>query len=257
MGFRERAGRAATRWRWAAAEVALVFVGVLLALWVENWSQERHEVDLRDAYLAGLIRDVEADIRWVDGAIGSTRNRISAPLERAVDVFVAQQLPDADTLGFIRDMQMASYITLPSSSDGTFQDMVGSGNLRLLDDMELRARLFGYYSYVDWLDRYHDAFLATKAQQISQRVAGSVPPRLFTYAYDLTDRLSPERRSVDLAGILADEQLEASILGAWTIALWQENYLGQLRSRAVRLRDALQEAAGRTVAPPQGEDPER
>lgn len=241
----ERVRRLASRsvsWssaRLAVAEVALVFVGVLLALWVEGWSQGRHEDDLRDRYLAALVHDVDSDIARLEAAIGSNRDRISAPLGRAIDVFVAEEILDGDTLGFIRDVQMAAYMNVPRRQEATFRDLEGSGNLQLIGDLDTRAALFDYYGFWEWLDQYHDAFLTTKFQTIGLGVTEAIPARLFTYAYDVTDRLSPDRRRIDLESVLADDDLESLVFAAWTIARWQEGHFERMLERARSLRAAL------------------
>lgn len=225
--------------RWALAEFALVFAGVLLALWVENWSQRRDEAELRDRYIAALVADLDADIAAIQEAVGSNADRISAPLGRAVEALVEGDLPDADTLGFIRDVQMGVYMVIPHVRDGTFRDLQSSGYLRLIDDMETRRLLFDYYSRWTWLDRYQDAMLAAKVQRISPMLANVIPPRLFTHTYDVTDRLPPERRTLDVDAALRDQSLESAVFFAWGIARWQEGHFQDMLGRARTLRDHL------------------
>ena len=48
--------------RYAVGEIFLVMIGILLALQVNNWNQERKNNSLKESYLKNLIVDLNKDI---------------------------------------------------------------------------------------------------------------------------------------------------------------------------------------------------
>ncbi|MEP5944967.1 MAG: DUF6090 family protein, partial [Balneola sp.] len=47
---------------YALGEIALVMIGILLALQVNNWNEERKKADLAESYLTALKEDLILDI---------------------------------------------------------------------------------------------------------------------------------------------------------------------------------------------------
>ncbi len=123
-------------------EFVLIVVGVLVALTVETALENRKDSQLRDEYLARLHDDIELDRLAIDRRIA-----FFSDVQRFSDEFL-------DWLGTDRDIDqetlLASYYAaeiwpfLPVRN--TYEDLQNTGNIRLLDDIDLRTRLSGYYN---------------------------------------------------------------------------------------------------------------
>ena len=50
----------------ASAELVVIIVGVLTALWVDEWREERDDRALETQYLQGLATDVRQDLTRLD-----------------------------------------------------------------------------------------------------------------------------------------------------------------------------------------------
>lgn len=123
-------------------EFVLIVVGVLVALAVETAIESRKDESLRDEYLVRLRQDIELD-------------RLA--IERRMEFFTDVQRFSGDVLGWLgtdtdvnQETLLASYYAaeiwpfLPARS--TYDDLQNTGNIRLLDDIDLRTRLSGYYN---------------------------------------------------------------------------------------------------------------
>ena len=123
-------------------EFVLIVVGVLVALAVETAIESRKDESLRDEYLVRLRQDIELD---------------KLAIERRVEFFTDVQRFSGQILGWLgadRDLDhealLASYYAaeiwpfLPVRN--TYDDLQNTGNIRLLDDIDLRTRLSGYYN---------------------------------------------------------------------------------------------------------------
>lgn len=123
-------------------EFVLIVVGVLVALMVETALENRKDSQLRDEYLARLRDDIELD---------------KLAIERRVEFFTDVQRFSGEVLGWLgtdrdvdHDTLLASYYAaeiwpfLPVRN--TYDDLQNTGNIRLLDDIDLRTGLSGYYN---------------------------------------------------------------------------------------------------------------
>jgi hypothetical protein len=123
-------------------EFFLVVLGVLAALMVDTWIEQRNDDKLRQEYLVRLTGDLEADRR-------SLEYRIS--FFTSVHAFGLQTLEKLRSDGPVdQDAILATYYASENFEfwpiRNTYEDLQSTGNIRLLDDIELRLALASYHS---------------------------------------------------------------------------------------------------------------
>jgi len=123
-------------------EFFLVVLGVLAALMVDTWIEQRNDDNLRQEYLARLTDDLEADRQ-------SLEYRIS--FFTSVHAFGLQTLERLRSDGPVdQDAILATYYASENYAfwpiRNTYEDLQSTGNIRLLDDIELRLALASYHS---------------------------------------------------------------------------------------------------------------
>jgi hypothetical protein len=123
-------------------EFFLVVLGVLAALMVDTWIEQRNDDNLRQEYLARLADDLEADRQSLEyrilfftsvhsfGLQTLERLRSDGPVDQ-VAILAAYYASENYTFFPIRN---------------TYEDLQSTGNIRLLDDIELRLALASYHS---------------------------------------------------------------------------------------------------------------
>jgi hypothetical protein len=193
----------------ALRETAIVVLGVLIALWVNNWNGRRTEERLEREYLSRLAEDLHADTAMIrqmlqvaeDKAVGL---QIIAPWLRS-----ATELPD--TIRFLRAVIGSASLSWahPPVRRTTFQELENTGDLRLISDARLRALVISYYF-----------FAADEANRVDQRRTG--------YGR-LSYQLVPHR-GYGMLGIQRDEEA-----GGSTDATYLEGLSGSERRRLVDL----------------------
>jgi hypothetical protein len=109
--------------RWVA-ELILVFVGVYLAFWLNNYQQRQQDAERRDQILASLEQQLQQGIE--SGKINRAKQeRRAAEFQRALD---AGEMPPLQPFVFITDYSPSDWAT-----------MLQSGGVQLLDVQTLMA----------------------------------------------------------------------------------------------------------------------
>lgn len=134
--------------RWLLSETLVVVLGVLIALWINDYWSFRQDRVLEREYIHRLLEDVESDIAYIDNEVALLLTRKFDALETIRPVVYGEQpIPD-DVESFLRNVSLAAIGGASSTHwvvDTTFQDLVSTGNLRLIGDAELRRRIATYY----------------------------------------------------------------------------------------------------------------
>jgi hypothetical protein len=140
------AGRFLTGWRRALGELAIVSLGVLLALWADQAMQARHEGARAIGYLERLQDDVRADIRSLRFSRDQARNRLA--ITRQVDAWLhdPNAAPDPDSL--VTSVHFAGVLFPPTISKFTIDELKSTGDLRLLKNQSLKRQVADYYNQI-------------------------------------------------------------------------------------------------------------
>jgi len=166
------------RWAQVLIELVLLVLGILIALAVDDWMQERRDARMERDYLQLLVRDLERDdeilkefisfeeLQTNDGieAYRALRKTV-APADREAVAARLSRLTSRRTLRLVR---------------ATYTDLVSTGNLRLISNPVLRDRVVKYYEETDRriaiVDRNNQFFVdQTYAAYLSN--TGLVAPR--------------------------------------------------------------------------------
>jgi len=123
-------------------EFILIVVGVLVALAVESALEDRADDELRDQYLTRLTLDLEADKRALEGRIEffTDVRRFSQDVLTWLD----SEVPVDQRILLASFYAAEVWPLTPNTS--TYLDLHSTGNLRLLDDMDLRTKMAVYYN---------------------------------------------------------------------------------------------------------------
>lgn len=110
---------------YAVGEILLVVIGILIALQVNNWNEERKQLSAEQTFIAGVINDLSQDQQYIKLIIESAEKKLALfnDLEdRAIDLF------ENDQAGL--DSLVMAYFTSPRTFypiSGSYESAV-SGN---------------------------------------------------------------------------------------------------------------------------------
>lgn len=140
-------GRFLGHWQLALGELAIVFLGVLIALWADQAIQVRQERASEVSYLERLQRDVEADIDALRFSSSAARDRLV--ITRQVDAWLHDPgaMPDPDSL--VSKVHFAGVTISPALSKFTIEELQSTGDLRLLTNDALKRQIADYYHQIE------------------------------------------------------------------------------------------------------------
>jgi hypothetical protein len=128
-----------------AAEFVLIVVGVLIALAVDTAFKDREDDELRAEYVGRIQQDIETDRR-------ALLNRIEffSDVQRFCNEMLAWLDSDQPV---DQEVLLASFYAAEVwpvvTNLSTYQDLLSTGNIRLLSDIDFRGSLFSYYNKAD------------------------------------------------------------------------------------------------------------
>jgi len=130
-----------------AAEFVVIVVGVLVALGFDSWAADRRDRALESEYLARLLDDVRYDLdelAFVDSIskMGyAVSRRMTAP--GATDTMPASEV--------VAGLLVVANVRVPDLSRSTFEELINSGQIELLQSDQVRRALASYNRTVNEL----------------------------------------------------------------------------------------------------------
>jgi hypothetical protein len=148
--------------KYAIGEIILVVIGILIALGINNWNQENKENELGREYLSRIHRDLVQDttnFRSIIKYNENLRNDIKDML-----VLLYQEINKKEQVQEMSTIFDNALNQVFSPNDNTYNGMINSGALQLIQNLELKEAIVNLYSEYDekralfqsnkeWMDR--------------------------------------------------------------------------------------------------------
>ncbi len=124
-------------------QLALIIVGVLSALGVDNYRETIQEHKLEKEYLVNLRNAVQADTVELKTEIQKTYNKINA-ITKMISLSNSNQSIDNDEFGnLITDVTM---LIRPNFITAVYEELKYTGNFKLIRNNKLKTLIIAYYS---------------------------------------------------------------------------------------------------------------
>lgn len=137
-------GKTSKYFKYAIGEIVLVVIGILIALQVNNWNEQRKQRDKELHYLRNLKTDLNLNIAEIEKYI-STRNSQTESAQVILDYFEGRK-----TLDNLNEFNMHAVNVYTWQKffqiDNTFQELTNSGNLSLITNDSIKNGLLNLES---------------------------------------------------------------------------------------------------------------
>mgnify|MGYP001039333663 CR=1 FL=1 len=140
---------------YAFGEVVLIVVGILAALWIDNWNQERQEAKREQFYLSGLKEEFGISLLKLDTLIAVNRHSYQTSEELLRQIPGAASPEDEATLSGML-IEALSYGIAYNPNNSLLMELINSGRMESLSNTELRKRLTSWESRVESLQHQEE-----------------------------------------------------------------------------------------------------
>ncbi len=147
---------------YAIGEIVIVVAGILLALYLNNWNQERTDKKLEIQYYQSMNNQLKEDLDIIIGEINYNQNYLSQFLY-AKDLILFNDRSKIDTLGNIA-VNMIRFSDFRRKSN-IYQTLVNSGEIIKINNYRITERLQSLeetYTYINRLEENHSNIILSQ-----------------------------------------------------------------------------------------------
>ncbi|TLP75658.1 DUF6090 family protein [Maribacter sp. ACAM166] len=128
---------------YAIGEIILVVIGILIALSINNWNQNRINTDKQQDYLIGLKNDLEKQITSFNSSFQFYELIIGKGESVLVDFSSIGKLTEIDNIN--SKLSFLMYTRGYPKITTTFNELNSTGQLNLIKEKSLRSQVIKYY----------------------------------------------------------------------------------------------------------------
>jgi len=168
--------------KYAFGEILLVMIGILLALSINNWNENRKENAQIAKYAKSLVQDLEKDIAMMD-TINNTAKKISFRIDSLANYVSNSKIKDISNLDVICLTWVRLYRPY-SWNRATLEEIKNSGSLRLINNEEIFKRIVKYDTQSRHMDEdyYGDKEQSENANQLLDKLVNYNYPNIVELA---------------------------------------------------------------------------
>lgn len=134
---------------YAIGEIVLVVIGILLALQINNWNENRKDRATEAVYLKELLEDFEVNLQksvQVTSRIEEVLPKLTGLLEQSV---MEQPTISVDSMN--STFRLLNTMPAYSSTDRAYNNLIGSGDFKLISNSDIKTEIADYYKALDIL----------------------------------------------------------------------------------------------------------
>ena len=157
--------------RYAIGEIVLVVIGILIALQINTWNEERKLKKLEKSYYKSLLGDLKKDaleykskiriakinIKKLNNIINFIDNDYNIKKTK-IDSIGWGSFMYTDTLALIQSVSQAGFLQFPQIFENTITDLRSTGNIKLLQNKELKDSIVNYYNFQKTYESWQESF---------------------------------------------------------------------------------------------------
>ncbi len=132
---------------YAIGEIMLVVVGILIALQINNWNEDRKNKKLEEEYYCRLLEDITQDRDRVEMLISLSEARLKAS-NQAVRL-LQQNRPNKIEVSRQIALAIKAIFADFTPSNSAFEDLKSGANLNIIQDKSVIKALNNYYNDID------------------------------------------------------------------------------------------------------------
>lgn len=136
--------------RYAIGEIALVVIGILIALQLNNWNSTRIEKNKESVYLKNIKRDLSGQIRSINDQMNAELafSRTAKPLLEYYKKHHQFKVDSSFTSAIGNLTGRRTFVKI----NPTYTELLSSGNVDIISDNKFKGKLISYYQELERLE---------------------------------------------------------------------------------------------------------
>ena len=144
--------------KYAIGEIVLVVIGILIALQINNWNDNRNRINKKNTYLKALNLELEANVKLIKNYINITHNDI---VEIANTL---EKLNSKEAIFYNDSVLKYNMETRPIYKaivkNSTFQEFINSGTIDEVTNLKLKNEILSIPVFIGDLDQTYELAVA-------------------------------------------------------------------------------------------------
>jgi hypothetical protein len=129
--------------KYAIGEIILVVIGILIALQINNWNEERKNKLKEDVYLEGIKIDLENDLRYINFLLPFNKPRVQN--YSRLDSLVQIQSNEIFEIEFSEIYELSNQIGTLYTRVGSYSSLISENSVGLISNKELLQNIKTIY----------------------------------------------------------------------------------------------------------------
>lgn len=160
-------------WKYTIGEILIVIIGISIAFGLNNWNEGRQDQKLKSQYVNNLIQDVNSEIEKLNTVQSQIQDKISTIRKLRPQLMNPQLRNDSTITKIFKLARLENF----DPENSTYQTLINSGDMKLLDNFELRRRIEAHYAVHDIVARDY-----SRIEKIHERYLGDFFIHKINYA---------------------------------------------------------------------------
>ncbi len=131
--------------KYALGEIVLVVIGILIALEINNWNENKKQLALEESYYCRILDDFELDRQLIN----SSSIELNSKIDSAKQLLQYMHQGNKDLNTYMNKWVKVQRFDVFVPRTIAFKDLMSSGNLNILKDIELKNNLSQYYANLE------------------------------------------------------------------------------------------------------------
>ena len=136
--------------KYAIGEIVLVVLGILIALSINNWNENKKDRRNETVFLQGIINDIDEQRLVLEDQVDAETRRVTAAIE-------ALRIIDNDSIQFKLDsvygrIKVLSIRKTFSVFNPTYEELKSTGSLKLIKDDTIKKSIILFYQNLEHIN---------------------------------------------------------------------------------------------------------
>ena len=223
-----------SNWKHAAAEVALIVIGITIALWADTWLGERRDAHREAARLTALYADTEKTLAAIAKMHQETSDAANA-LRNILDLQPPHQY-DRQTLDILRHGLLFGSAFYPEMS--VYDDLKNSGELALLTNPSLRQALSSMEAALEQLQLTQADLTSVQQLNIDSYMVDHMD--LISFYGEMTGLQQANDEPPANLAFIVDKEFQNRVLLKLDLVTQLEMVVGETESRVLAVKRIIE-----------------